>query len=341
MKPKTMILMAVAVTCGLGASYMTSRLLAERGKEAPDTKKVQVLVAAKNLEIGQSLKNPDQLFTFKEFLEGTEPKDRVLKIEDIKNRSLKRALQQGVPLCQDDLLDGSGMHATIPSGFRAMGLRVNMESIAGGFASLPLSRVDIIATIRRGSDKDSFTKVLLENVLVLAADTQMHRDAEGRAMPANVVTVAVKPEDVLKVSMARELGPLSLVLRKFHDNTKSGDLKFTAEQLVTNQGVAAQPSGDDTEPTSPIPLPPIGTETAPAPKVEAREPEGRIHVLKVYDGDRERHVKYLLNKDGEVIPSEVTRSELTPPRPPQPQVDQPPPRPEPQAPETPPKKNED
>ena len=30
MKPKTMILMGLAIVCGLGASYMTSRLLAER-----------------------------------------------------------------------------------------------------------------------------------------------------------------------------------------------------------------------------------------------------------------------------------------------------------------------
>ena len=30
MKPKTMILMVVAVVCGLGASYMTSKLLADR-----------------------------------------------------------------------------------------------------------------------------------------------------------------------------------------------------------------------------------------------------------------------------------------------------------------------
>ena len=48
MKPKTMILMVVAIVCGLGASYMTSRLLAERG-EAPaaEQKKVTVLVAKK------------------------------------------------------------------------------------------------------------------------------------------------------------------------------------------------------------------------------------------------------------------------------------------------------
>ena len=43
MKPKTLILMVVAVTCGLGASYMTSRLLAERQPE--DTEKVKILVA--------------------------------------------------------------------------------------------------------------------------------------------------------------------------------------------------------------------------------------------------------------------------------------------------------
>ncbi len=35
MKPKTMILMVVAVVCGLGASYMTSRLLADRSRAGP------------------------------------------------------------------------------------------------------------------------------------------------------------------------------------------------------------------------------------------------------------------------------------------------------------------
>src|SRR5436305_1695536 len=40
MKPKTLILMVVAVTCGLGASYMTSRLLAER--QTDDTDKVAI-----------------------------------------------------------------------------------------------------------------------------------------------------------------------------------------------------------------------------------------------------------------------------------------------------------
>src|SRR5438309_2345178 len=60
MKPKTMILMVVAVVCGLGASYMTSRLLAEREdqKQAPpevivqQVPKVNVLVLAADTQDG-------------------------------------------------------------------------------------------------------------------------------------------------------------------------------------------------------------------------------------------------------------------------------------------------
>ena len=55
MKPRTMILLIVAVTCGLGASYMTSRLLAERQTEPED--KVKILVAKKNLDQGLTIKN--------------------------------------------------------------------------------------------------------------------------------------------------------------------------------------------------------------------------------------------------------------------------------------------
>ena len=39
MKPKTMMLMALAVGCGLAASYMTSRLLADRNQQPNDDKK--------------------------------------------------------------------------------------------------------------------------------------------------------------------------------------------------------------------------------------------------------------------------------------------------------------
>ena len=75
MKPKTMILMVLAITCGLGASYMTSRLLAER--TTPEEEKVEILVATKNLSVGQRLTKPEELFEKKQVTKDLEPPDAI------------------------------------------------------------------------------------------------------------------------------------------------------------------------------------------------------------------------------------------------------------------------
>ena len=71
MKPKTLILLGVAIACGLGASYMTSRLLAER--QSDDEPKITVLVARKALNMGEPIKAPEELFQEKKFTRGDEP----------------------------------------------------------------------------------------------------------------------------------------------------------------------------------------------------------------------------------------------------------------------------
>ena len=178
MKPKTMILMVVAVGCGLGASYMTSRLLAERGNSPEEQEKVVILVARKNLDTGATIKDPKDMFVEKAVVKGEEPKNSVTKFEDLKGRVLKRTLREDDYVSSADLLSDkeSWIAYSLPKGYRALGIRVNMEGTAAGFASLPLSRVDVIATVRRGDDKQSFSQVLLQNVLVLAADQSTVRE---------------------------------------------------------------------------------------------------------------------------------------------------------------------
>jgi len=72
MKPKTMILMVVAVVCGLGASYMTSRLLAERQQPAEDT--VMILVAKQKVPAFIPTKDPKKYFEPKQYLITSAPK---------------------------------------------------------------------------------------------------------------------------------------------------------------------------------------------------------------------------------------------------------------------------
>src|SRR5262245_3119095 len=148
MKPKTLILMVVAVTCGLGASYMTSRLLAER--QADDSDKVIILVAKKNLDMGTTIKKVEDLFEEKKFTRGDEPRNAIVEPKDLHTRVLKRALRAGDFITGEDLMsdkDG-GLSPNLPQGYRAIGIRVNIQDIASGFASLPLSRVDVLWTKR-------------------------------------------------------------------------------------------------------------------------------------------------------------------------------------------------
>jgi Flp pilus assembly protein CpaB len=75
MKPKTMILMGLAITCGLGASYMTSRLLADRQTEEKET--VEVLVAKRSLSVGERLTKPEELFEKKTILKENDTPDAI------------------------------------------------------------------------------------------------------------------------------------------------------------------------------------------------------------------------------------------------------------------------
>jgi len=98
------VLLAVValVACGFGASYMSSRLLAHRGSEP---EKVTVLVAKKNLHMGVLLKNPQDLFTEKQFAKGDEPKNGIVVYDVLKGKVLKRSLRGGDFVAPDDLAD--------------------------------------------------------------------------------------------------------------------------------------------------------------------------------------------------------------------------------------------
>src|SRR4051794_10629073 len=93
MKPKTLILMVVAVTCGLGASYMTSRLLAER--QPDETEKVSFLVAKKHLDMGLTVRKVEDLFEEKKVAKGDEPKNAIVDPKDLQGRVLKVPRRQG------------------------------------------------------------------------------------------------------------------------------------------------------------------------------------------------------------------------------------------------------
>jgi pilus assembly protein CpaB len=308
--------MTTAIVCGLGASYMTSRLLAERGPE--EATKVAVVVATKNLDTSMQLKKPEECLEIKEFTQGEEPKNALKDLESAKNKFMKRFLRKGDFVTAEDLSD-SLLVLDVPPGYRAIGIRVNLKSQVGGFASLPGSKVDIISTVRRQSDEDTHSCNLLENVLVLAADAVHVRAGDSGAIQASVVTVAVTPEDALRVALAEDLGSLTLTLRRPGDVQKAERPRYTVAQLLNRSKGGKVEAGGTPQFEEPGTSVAQNPGTPPATKVEGTKPPATVEpttppvevkkwVVTVVEGEHSRKVVYVLNDNGEVRQEEITET---------------------------------
>jgi pilus assembly protein CpaB len=114
---------------------------------------------------------------------------------------------------------GAGLPALIPSGMRAVAVRVNDVTSVNGFA-VPGARVDVLATGNvRGSEERS-TITLLQNIAVLASGQKIERSATGEPQNATVVTLLVPREDAEKLALATQEAHIQLVLRNPLDTKK-------------------------------------------------------------------------------------------------------------------------
>lgn len=113
------------------------------------------------------------------------------------------------------------MSAILPSGRRAVSVRVEAEARAAGFI-LPNDRVDIILTrVERGSADNGgelfSSETILQNVRVLAIDqTFEERDGE-KFVTGEIATLELSPGDAELIALANEMGGLSLSLRSIAD----------------------------------------------------------------------------------------------------------------------------
>jgi len=127
-----------------------------------------------------------------------------------------------------------GISAVIAPGNRAIAVKGDKVVGLAGLIK-PMDRVDVLVTIDKvsGSHKDEpVTKVVLENILVLAAGTQMQKDEKGES-PVDVYTLEVSPNDAERLALASNEGKLHFALRNALDSevvlTKGATINNTLE----------------------------------------------------------------------------------------------------------------
>ena len=159
------------------------------------------------------------------------------RVEDVIGKVTTVALSPGEDILPSKLAgsdEKTALAYRIPQGKRAMTVKVN-EVI--GVAGFPESgdHVDILGTFGKdlaGLDK---TRVMVEDVLVLAvahdqpaaAGTKDKKDSRG----SSSITLAVSPEEALRVTFAEERGALRLLLRPALPDRNAAELEFNSTAI--------------------------------------------------------------------------------------------------------------
>ena len=117
----------------------------------------------------------------------------------------------------DESVMGGGVSALITPGKRAMAVKGNAVMGLAGFVR-PGDRVDVIVSLTVGQNDDPVTKLVLEQVKVLATGTQLSPpDEDGQAASVDVYTLELTPAQSERLALASTRGTLHFALRNEQD----------------------------------------------------------------------------------------------------------------------------
>lgn len=250
MKLKPLILLALALGCGLVAMLGVRQMMANRETQ-PQQEMVKVLVAVTDINPGVKLDETN--VAFKDWPKDQVPAGAVTTAEEYDKRALKVSGFMGEVILQAKLgeKDNYGVSTSIPKGMRVVSVPVNNTSIHSGMVR-PGDRVDVICTykVNTKAGQISRTKTILEYMEVFAMDRSRQVDSSDSAKGAKVENLSLlcTPEQAAWIQLASSKGSLQMALRNRTDPPTENpiqisvdDLKF--EGVETGQGALA--SGDE------------------------------------------------------------------------------------------------
>jgi Flp pilus assembly protein CpaB len=178
---KTLTFVAVFVAGGL------TGWMARSPKPAPEPETIEVWVAALDLPVGTVL---DQ-----EYLPQVAAKKRITTEEELRSKTLKRGVRQDEPFNSRDLTDG----VRVPPGMELISVQFGESEASAAIGYY----VDIIATIRRGKEPESFP--LVRGVLGIGIDFEPPTSKSEHAYPTRA-SFAMSKEQMRLVELAKARG---------------------------------------------------------------------------------------------------------------------------------------
>ncbi len=226
MRTKSIVLLALALGCGVVAAVGITQVMAKRDGENPAQVEMEsIVVAMKDVPMGDPVSL--QLVKLEEWPKDKVPKGAITKLEDVENRRPKARIFAGSPILENQLLGkgvlDQGASDSIPKGMRVIAVKVN--DVSGGASLIrPGDRVDVLVHVQRaGADMgQTLTKTILQDIKVFAVDNIWDVATGGeKAVVARTISLLVTPAQAEKVTLACEMGNIRLVMRSPDDKDQA------------------------------------------------------------------------------------------------------------------------
>ena len=237
-KHKSFILLGSAILIALVTTVLIVRVLQKKAldKERASIEIQPIAVAMADLSWGTSLtKDMIKVVPF--------PKEYVLpgcysSAEVLAGRVLVYPVKMNEPIFESRLapktIQIGGVAALISPKKRAVAVKVDKIIGVSGFIHAG-NRVDVLVTVATVKSSDPVTKIILENILVLAVGPDVELDKKGKeSKPVDVITLEVTPVEAEKLALAASEGKVQLALRNFNDTEDAFTRGMTIPNLLTS-----------------------------------------------------------------------------------------------------------
>jgi len=238
-KHKSFILLGSAILIALVTTVLIVRVLQKKAldKERASIETQPIAIAMADLSWGTSLtKDMIKVVPFpKEYV----PPGCFTSAEKLAGRVLVYPVKMNEPIFESRLapktIQTGGVAALISPKKRAVAVKVDKVIGVSGFIHAG-NRVDVLVTLTTiGKSSDPVTKIVLENILVLAVGPDVEVDKKGKeSKPVDVITLEVTPVEAEKLALAASEGKVQLALRNFNDTEDAFTRGMTIPNLLTS-----------------------------------------------------------------------------------------------------------
>jgi len=240
MRGRNLLIVGLAVFISLIAVYLANSYFSgieeRQAREAEANRMAQIVVATQDFQFGSPL--ADTNLRLANWPANSVPQGAFVSIEEATRggRVALRPIAIGEPILSSKVSGEGGravLSANIPEELRAVTIPVSAVTGVGGFVRAG-DVVDVMLTRQipgeGATGADKMTNIVLENVLVLAID----QVANENAVEPKVGRTATVQTDIIgaqKLTLARQVGALSLALRNVENQDVGGTRVVTTSDL--------------------------------------------------------------------------------------------------------------